>query len=375
MMIACSGYRGKKQSPLLAYVPPPLSIIPSFEKAALHEELTQFFGHTLLRNPRAFNGGILVAKGGNVIYENYQGFEDLPEKNHPLEAGSALHIASTSKTFTGIALLTLVQEQKIKLDDLIEKFIPGFPYPGVTVKMLLNHRSGIPNYLHFMDATSWNKSLKATNQDILHILLTEKPPRNAPPDRRFEYSNTNYLLLAILIEKISHLSFPAFLHSKFFKPLGMTNTYVYQPSDSSRSIPSYRYGGKKWAQDYLDNTYGDKNIYSTPRDLLKWDQALYTDQLISASLLKAAFTPYSFEKKGTHNYGLGWRLKLLPKGRKILYHFGRWHGNNSVFTRLTDEKVTIIILGNQFNRSIYSTAHHSYRFFGNYHQGADREEE
>ena len=316
-----------------------------------------------------------MAKGGNIIYENYHGYEDLPEKSHPLTDSSSLHIASTSKTFTGIAVLRMVQEKRLSLDDKLEKFFPGFPYEGVTVKTLLNHRSGIPNYLYFMDASSWDKTKMAGNQDVLQILLTEKPPRNAPPDRHFEYSNTNYLLLALIIEKISGESFPSFMKAHFFEPLGMKNTFVYQPSDSLRAVPSYQYGGKKWAQDYLDLTYGDKNIYSTPRDLLKWDQALYTDQLLDATLLEAAFTPYSFERRGTHNYGLGWRLEILPGGKKIIYHFGRWHGNNSAFTRLTDEKVAIIILGNQFNRSIYSVAHHSYDIFGIYKQEAAREEE
>ena len=272
-------------------------------------------------------------------------------------------------------MLQLIQANKLSFTDTLGKFFPGIPYSDVTIKTLLNHRSGIPNYLYFMDVSAWDKNKMATNQDILQVILREKPPRNAPPDRRFEYSNTNYLLLALIIEKISGETFPHYMQTHFFEPLHMNHSFVYKPSDSSRALPSFDYGGRTWARDYLDLTYGDKNIYSTPKDLLKWDQALYTDQLLEPALLAAAFAPYSFEKRGTHNYGLGWRLELLPNNKKIIYHFGRWHGNNSAFTRLTDEKATIIILGNQFNRSIYSVAHHSYDLFGIYRQQAQREEE
>jgi CubicO group peptidase (beta-lactamase class C family) len=135
-----------------------------------------------------------------------------------------------------------------------------------------------------------------------------------------------------------------------------------------RVISSYNYNNTVWDNDFLEGTYGDKNVYSTPRDLLKWDQALYTDQLIRKSLMDTAFTPYSNERPSVHNYGLGFRMLNLRNGKKVIYHFGRWHGFNSAFARLTEEKATIIILGNKFNRNIYSVAHKAYDLFGNYEQ-------
>jgi CubicO group peptidase (beta-lactamase class C family) len=101
---------------------------------------------------------------------------------------------------------------------------------------------------------------------------------------------------------------------------------------------------------------------------LKWDQALYSDQVISKSMQDSAFAPYSFEKPSVHNYGLGWRLQILPNGKKVVYHFGKWHGSNAAFARLMDEKVTIIILGNRFNRAIYDAASLCYDIFGDYQQ-------
>jgi CubicO group peptidase (beta-lactamase class C family) len=354
--------------------PAPLSIT-EVEKQRYHTLLRHYFDSTLLGPYRNFNGGILVAKGGTILYEHYQGFEDLSEKKRPLSSTSSLHIASSSKPFTAVAVLQLIEQGKLSLTDTITRFFPTLPYSGITIRDLLTHRSGLPNYLYFMEASSWNKQNMATNQDVLSVMIAERPPRHAPANRRFEYCNTNYLLLALLIEQLSGKSYPEYMQQHFFTRLGMQQSFVYRPNEASRSVVSYQPNGRAWPMDYLDLTYGDKNIYSTPQDLLKWDQALYTDQLIDTSLLRQAFQGYSFERPGTHHYGLGFRLELLPSGKKVIYHFGRWHGNNAVFTRLIEEKVVVIILGNRFNRSIYSAAHHSYDLFGNYYAKDESEED
>jgi CubicO group peptidase (beta-lactamase class C family) len=139
---------------------------------------------------------------------------------------------------------------------------------------------------------------------------------------------------------------------------------VFTLKDTLTATPSFNADGYIWTNDFLDGTYGDKNIYTTAGDLLKWDQALYTDQVISKALMDSAFTSYSNERPSVHNYGLGFRLMNLPNNKKIVYHFGKWHGCNAAFARLIEEKVTIIILGNRFTRSIYNTAHQSYDLFG-----------
>lgn len=374
LLISCKELDRFQQKEKVFELPKPIPLSVK-ERKKEQQKLTAFFESNLLQNPGIFSGGILIAKGGNIVFEHYGGFQDFPRKEQPITDTSSIHIASTSKTFTGMATLMLVQQKKLHLEDTVGKFFSDWPYPGVTIKDLLNHRSGIPNYLYFMDASNWDSQKMATNQDVLEVIIKERPARHAAPNERFEYSNTNYLLLALIIEKVTGRSFPVFMREEFFEPLQMKNSFVFQLKDTVRATPSFQPGGSLWALDYLDLTYGDKNIYSTPRDLLKWDQILYTDQLISKPLLEAAFSPYSFERPGTHNYGLGWRLELLPNHNKIIYHFGRWHGNNSAFTRLTNEKVTIIILGNKFNRYIYSVAHHSYDLFGIYNQEAIKEEE
>jgi CubicO group peptidase (beta-lactamase class C family) len=381
LLFSCnsSSERKKSEDDSLLYYPPTPGKLDQDVFRNYYRSLSNFFDTTLLKG--GFNGAILIAKEGNIIYEKYHGRVDL-RKPDSINANTSFHLASTSKPFTAMAVLRLIQEGKLSLSDTINRFFPDIPYTGITVQMLLNHRSGLPNYLYFMSNNKWGllpngkwNKIMATNNDMLNMLIEKKPDPTGKPGTRFNYSNTNYVLLALLIEKITGKTYPDYMKEKFFIPLQMNNTFVFTLSDTLSVTPSFNMNGTYWNPDFLDATYGDKNIYSTPRDLLKWDQALYTNQLLNQALLDSAFKPYSFEKPGIENYGLGWRLQLLPNGKKVIYHFGKWHGNNAAFARLTDEKTTIIILGNKFTRTIYGAAHHCYSFFGDYQQYIQSDEE
>ncbi|MGZ3888648.1 MAG: serine hydrolase domain-containing protein [Flavisolibacter sp.] len=347
---------------------PPLT---EAEKNRYHDEVEEVLDHTLYRS--AFNGGVLVAKNGTIVYEKYTGFHDLRHKDS-LNADIPFQIASTSKTLTSAAVLKLIQEGKLGLNDPVTKFFPQFPYTAVTVKMLLDHRSGLPNYLNYMDRSPWPRTQLASNNDVLNTLINWHPTQAYQPDRHFNYCNTNYVLLALIIEKVSGLAYPQYMKENFFVPLGMTNTFVHTMNDSLVT-QSYQHNGAVWTLDFSDGPYGDKNIYSTPRDLLKWDQALYEGSLIGKPMLDSAFTPYSNERPGIKNYGLGWRMLLLPNGKKVIYHNGHWHGFNSAFARLVDENATIIILSNRYNMNVYTTAKKLYNLFGHYDGKQDEGEE
>jgi CubicO group peptidase (beta-lactamase class C family) len=338
-----------------------------------YREISGYFDSTLLSKPN-FNGGILVARNGLVIYEKYAGKKDL-RKPDPMDSLTPMHIASVSKTFMSIAILRLVQENRLSLNDSVEKFYPGFPYHGITIRMLLSHRSGLPNYLYFMEKNGWDKKQYATNADVLQMLFTAQPQRSYPPDTHFSYCNTNFVLLALILEKVTGTDYPDFMQKQFFEPLSMNHTYVFTLKDTATATPSFTPSGTYWNFDFLDGTYGDKNIYSTPEDLLKWDQALYTGQVLRLTLLDSAYTAQSHERPSIHNYGLGWRLEILPNGKKVVYHYGKWHGFNAAFVRLRDEQATIIITGNRFTSMIYSAAHGAYKFFGDYLPGAGEDEE
>lgn len=374
VFFACnsSSVKKKPEDDSIQYYPLTPQKMEQQEFRQYYRRLSEFFDTSLLRS--GFNGGVLVAKDGNILYEKYVGKADI-RKADSITASTSFHIASTSKTFTAVAILRLIQEGKLFLGDTINKFFPGFPYAGITVKTLLNHRSGLPNYLYFMSNNKWgilpdgkwNKQM-ATNRDMLKMLIEKKPDVTGRPDGKFTYSNTNYTLLALIVEEVTGKSFPEYMKEKFFTPLQMNNSFVFTLKDTLTATPSFTANGTYWNNDFLDATYGDKNIYSTPQDLLKWDQALYTNQVLEQPWLDSAFKAYSFEKPGIHNYGLGWRLQLLPNGKKVIYHFGKWHGNNTAFARLPDEKATIIIIGNRFNRNIYNAAHLCYDIFGDYMQ-------
>lgn len=365
---SCGNVKSEKkndnESSFVYTIPEPAAISDK-EKARYEAMLESFFDSALFR--RGFNGGVLVAKEGQILYEQYVGYRDLRTKD-PLTDTTSLHLASTSKPFTGMAVLKLVQDGKVSLDDSLTKFFPELAhYPGITLRMLLSHRSGLPNYVYFMaDKTKWDQNVYVTNEDMFKFLVNEKPARSFTPGSRFSYSNTNYVLLAMLIEKVSGMSYPEFMKKELFEPMQLNHTYVFTLKDSSTATPSFDPNGGFWKNDFLEGTYGDKNIYSTPRDLLRWDQVLYTGKFIRQSLLDSAFIGQSRERNSLHNYGLGWRLLEYPNGKKIVYHFGRWHGFTPAFARLIDEKVTIIILGNKFNRSIYQAAHKAYGLFGAY---------
>src|SRR4029078_3407377 len=263
------------------------------------------------------------------------------------------HLASVSKTFTAMAVLKLIELGKLSLDDDVKKFFPGFPYDHITIKLLLNHRSGLPNYIYFMEQLGWDQSRHCYNNDVVDYLIQYKPPITSLPDTHFSYCNTNYALLGLIIEKVSGKSYSEFLQDIFFTPLHMFDTYVFSMADSASAMPSYDWKGRQERLTYLDTGFGDKNIYSTPEDLLKWDQALYTNQIFNEKTLEQAYTPYSNEKPGIRNYGYGWRMHVYPDGKKIIYHNGWWHGSNTVFIRMIQDSVTIIVLGNKYNRAIY----------------------
>jgi CubicO group peptidase (beta-lactamase class C family) len=171
-------------------------------------------------------------------------------------------------------------------------------------------------------------------------------------NRAFSYSNTNYALLALIIEKLSGKDYPTYIKEAIFTPLGMENSYVFSQKDSVRYQPSYYANNRPYLLEKFDCIYGDKNIYSTVRDLLLWDKALYQGAFVSQTTLQMAFEPGSNERPSIHNYGLGWRMLNQPD-QKIIYHNGWWHGNNAVFSRFIKDTATIIVLGNRFNRNIY----------------------
>ncbi|MBL7772057.1 MAG: beta-lactamase family protein [Chitinophagaceae bacterium] len=299
-----------------------------------------------------FNGSVLVGYKGKILYKRYFGIADR-ENNILWDEQTQSQLASTSKPFTAGAILILKDKGLLGIDDPVNKYISYFPYPEITLRMLLNHRSGLPDYLKLMTKAADKPYL--CNDDVLSWLAVKRPKLNFTSDTKFTYCNTNYVVLASVIEKVTGMKFDYFMKRFLFTPLGMTNTFVVDPNDikNEHTANSYNYRWKLEPNMHFDGVWGDKGVYSTVEDLYRWDQALYSGKLIKSSTLSEAYRGYSFEKEGVKNYGLGWRMLDYPNGTKIIYHNGWWHGNNTSFYRFIDDNFTIIVLGNRFNKNIY----------------------
>lgn len=304
----------------------------------------------------SMNGGFLVAKNGQIIYEKYEGYANFRDETL-ITSTTPIHIASVSKVLTATAILKLVNAERIGLDDKVTTYLAAFPYPEVTVRMLLNHRSGMRSYAYFTDRDKnvWDRHNTLTNNDILTIMGTKNIGLEQKTGTRFAYCNTNYAMLALIIEKVTKLSYRDAMSQMIFKPLGMTNTFVLDfDKDKKKVAPSYKGNKVEIGIDYLDKVYGDKNIYSTPRDLLKFDRARNSPYFLEPALLKQVYTGYSNEHPGRKNYGLGIRMINWENGKNFYFHNGWWHGFTSSYIPLKDENVTIIALSNKFTRNTYA---------------------
>lgn len=295
-----------------------------------------------------FNGNILFAYKGHIILEKSYGFTN-PTDSVPLKKDHQFQIASITKTFTSTAILQLMEKGKLKLSDSVNIYIDSFPYRGITIEMLLCHRAGLSKYEYYCDDFWLDKKIPIKNQDVVEIMKIHCPKPYHEPDGTFEYSNTGYMLLSLIIEKASGKTYSNYLKENIFKPAGMKNTVVYEPGKLIKNqVLGYNGNGNFIEDSYLNGASGDKGIYTTAEDLLKYDRALRNKKLLSAKTQKLAYTPTSKEReeKGKDNYGFGWRLKSSHNGYQIVYHTGWWKGFRGNFIRNLTKDITIITLDN-----------------------------
>ncbi len=308
---------------------------------------------------QGFNGAVLIAQKGVTLYEGIFGYANLSQKDS-LTLNSSFQLASISKTFTATATLLLAQDGKLKLTDLIQQYIPSFPYHGITIENLMSHRSGLPNYLYCFEDKRRINMAEPSNDTILKW-FEEANPLPAPynkPNKSFSYNNTNFILLASIIEKVSEMSYAEFMRTRIFEPLGMTHTFVdtIAPANILNCRTSGHQGNKLRAREFYDGVYGDKGIFSSVGDMNRWYFALHSGCLLNKQWLAEAFTPRSFERKSRHNYGLGFRLMTDPDDMKkvhYVYHGGWWAGYSTMFWMDLEADVVIIVLGNRKNNSVY----------------------
>lgn len=344
-----------------------LSILSESFGQAKIRQLDSLFN--LLKANEQINGYVLVAENGKAIYQKAFGQSDL-EKHRLINDDTMFELASVSKQFTAMAIMQLEEKGKLNYDDNIKKFLPSLPYPDITVKHLLHHTSGIPDFLSWNEHQIDTKKINS-NKDILYALEKNFKTLATKPGDYFAYSNTNYVLLALIVENISGLSFSKYLDTNIFKPLGMTNTAVYSRRSALKGIENYALGyvyeGRKGIfvesdsliansyVRYFDGVAGPYGISSTANDLLKWDNALYTESLVSKQSQEKGYIPATLNNGskatlGGLHYGFGWLiLPLDPETGTRYMHSGGYPGYHTIISRYPEKHKTIILLTNKWN--------------------------
>ncbi|WP_417351419.1 serine hydrolase domain-containing protein [Flavobacterium alkalisoli] len=314
-----------------------------------------------LFNKNAFNGNILVAEKGTIVYQKSFGLAN-EKTQEKLNLQTCFELASVSKQFTAMGIVQLQKKGKLSYDDKISKYIPELSfYNNVTILNLLTHTGGLPDYMDLMEK-EWDKTKIATNDDVIKVFEKLRPSPLFTPNDKWEYSNTGYMLLATIIERVIKKSYGEYLNEVIFKPLKMQNTFVYRrwfkPEIKNNYASGYFFSkelNRKFTPDelgnefyvvYLDGIVGDGMVNSNLEDLLKWDRALYGNTLITDTDRKMIFSSYEMSGQRSTDYGFGWMLTNSPDYGKIALHSGSWGGYVTYIERHLDNDKTIILLQN-----------------------------
>ena len=301
------------------------------------------------------NGVVLYAEQGEIVYEKAFGWRDLTKRQKDsLRIDDAFQLSSDSKMFTAEAIMLLKADGKLDYDTDIKKYIPEFPYEGVTVRMLLTHRSGLPRYDSMADEFWPDRKKPFSNEALIAMLAEKTPDPYGTPGGGYFYNNINYALLASVVERASGQHFEDFMRERIFEPCGMTHSYIYSMRDDttvSLYMPVevhghdvYRSGPVKAQNDYLNGVMGDKIMFSTVEDLYRYNQALDQALLLPDSLQREAFMPGSTNWKNDENYGFGWRMS--KEHPDAYFHFGWWKGYRSLIVRDVAHRRFLAILTN-----------------------------
>jgi len=309
----------------------------------IKQKLNTYFNH--LETEEYFSGSVLVAKKGKVLLQKGYGYANI-EENIQNRANTVQAIASLTKGFTSMSIMILIERGLINLNDTVDMYVPELPVGNlITIHQLLNHTSGLFEYT--LNPLVWDNTDKFhTPEDVLEYYIDQ--PLQFTPGTQWEYTNSGYITLGIIIDRVSGMSYRDFIRTNILNPLKMRHT-SYDPYETDFPYKAIGYDDisiyPPLRSAYLHPTipYSCGAIYSTVKDLYKWDQALYTDKLVSMETLEQIFTP------GLNNYGYGWyidNLEISGQLHKHIWHWGAYVGFHSYFSRLVEDKVTIILLLN-----------------------------
>jgi len=319
----------------------------TFKSRALMSELD-----SLCEN---LNGSVLLAFGDQVFYKKEVGFKRLAKKTpeNVIDRETLFELASISKQFTAVAILQLNEAKKLSLDDDVTTFLPNFPYENVTIHHLLAHTSGLPEYMDFPEK-DFDEKEPLTNTQLYSYLEENKPKILAEPGARFKYINTNYALLAFIVEEITQTPFEQYVRKNIFEPAGLRFTcFVSELKNKTNSTKGHLANGSERPFHFQNGVIGDKGIYSNVDEVYRWIKAFLIDyKIVSKDLVELATQPQNTLLKGKPSefYGYGLRIEEGANGY-LIYHGGLWRGfqNNMVY-RSSDQYI-FIVLSNFRNRA------------------------
>jgi len=298
---------------------------------------------------------LAVIKNGEIVLAKGYGLANV-ELQVLVKPETIFQSGSMGKQFTATAVMMLVEEGKLSLDDKITKFFPDAPaaWQNITVRHLLTHTSGLGDYPDDFDLR------RDYTEDELFQRI-KATPLAFQPGEKWSYSNLAYVMLGVLIHKVSGKFYGDFLQERVFKPLGMTTARVISEADIvPNRAAGYRMAdgelkNQNWVSPTL-NTTADGALYLTVYDLAKWDAALYTEKLLKRSSLDQMWTPVKLNDGKTYPYGFGWALNVV-RGHRLIEHGGSWQGFKSQISRYVDDKLTVVVFANQARANPAKIAH------------------
>lgn len=331
---------------------------------------------TVAANNDYFNGCVMVSEKGKIIYSYAAGYAD-EERKIPNSTTSCFNLASVTKPLTAVAVLQQVQRGKCKLADPVMKYLPDFPYPAITIRHLLSHTGGLPQLERFMDSIiGKNKGRVFTNTDVYGYLLALKGQTKFPAGDKWDYSNMGYITLALMVEKLSGLSFGEYMKKNVFLPAGMKSSFVGNKEAENCvvryivpnmydtayvSIPSLN-KVQLFEYESLRGTQGSGNIFSTLEDMLRFDNALSTGKLLDTALLSLAQTPAQMNDGKNRNYGFGWNIVYNQFGDTIVYHDGHVSGIVTMMMKCKRKDQTIFFYDNHSSEAFFQKINSIYHY-------------
>jgi D-alanyl-D-alanine carboxypeptidase len=329
-LLACASLAG----PALAHAAPQAAAAASYD-AVLKQAIKA-------TGPGA---AAVVVKDGKVVWRSAYGLSNV-EKKVPLQPDSVFRLGSVTKQFTSMAIMMLVEQGKVGLQDPIDKYLPGYPMQGhvITVEHLLTHTSGIQSYTDIPGYMATKVQADLTVPQLIDAFKNE--PMQFAPGTRYRYNNSGYVLLGAIVEKASGQTYAAFIADHIFKPLGMTHSYYGTDEPKiARLAGGYSEGDKLARPLSMTQPYSAGSLLSTVDDLALWDAALYTEKLVKRASLERIWTPYKLADGTTNGYGYGWQTAVL-RGHRTMEHGGGIFGFSTYVLRLPDDRAYVAVLCN-----------------------------